>query len=266
MTGPDRPAPAGDADRMREGWVVFPLLAATALADLRQAMLSLPRQGGDPTSWQTLAALVRSHATPDLAPLVEGQRLVFASAAGPAASPWQQLPCINDEAVHRAYRLWLPLEAAALRVVPRSHHWSNVLRGDGLPSIWRGHEAAWEGRATHIPVAPGSAVLFDRALLHRLPGVAGIALDWVAAAAPLRRYHHDTQQPDAELIACFSSSPETEDGQDRLLGHIRQNLDPVRPQDLQALRMGIIPAIYRPIQDPNLLQSIPKARPGFAKR
>lgn len=265
MSTPAHPSPASAAERT--GWAVLPLFTPDTWDDLDKRLKSLLSQQADARSNKALADMVDADLLPALARAMEGQRLVSINYT-PAApvTHLQQLPCITDEAAHRAYRLWLPLEACTLGVVPRSHRWSNALRGEGLPSIWRALDAELGRLAVPIPVASGSAVLFDRALMHQMPGVAGIALDWAATAAPLRCYQHAPQQPDSELIACFSYASEMEVAPGDLLGHLRQNLDPVRPQDLQALRMGILPAIYRPIQDPDLLQSIPKAGPGFSKR
>lgn len=268
MSAAARPTLASDADLLHQGWTTIPLFEPSAYAELRTLRLHAHGLAHQAAGWEGFLESVKVQVLPLLAALLDGQALVAIHPAGDSLPTLQQLPSITDEAAHRAYRLWLPLDEAAstFTAVARSHRWSNALRGKGLPTIWRGLEAELARLAQAISVAPGSAVVFDHALLHQLPRVAGVTLDWVGAGVPLRAYQHDAQQPDAELIACFACEGEPGNPPSRLLGHLRQNLDPVRPQDLQALRMGILPAIYRPIQDPQLLQSIPKARPGFSKR
>jgi hypothetical protein len=259
----------------RAGYTTLPFLDPPAEVALRQALS--PFQ--DPTQAHSPAALfeaVASALQAQLQALAPGHRLCGARLLPPTPSVLTQVPTLCDADAAPALRLWLPLAPATVQaqVLPGSHRYTNALRGPTLPGIWDGIAETVALDFQPLTLAPGTALLFDHALLHRLE-VPGLALDLLPQSAPLLCYFHDASQPDAQLIERHAlpedflrraASPDERPADGHLDGLLRQDLSPVRLQDYRALRMGILPALFRPLQDPGLLKASPKSQPGLSKR
>jgi hypothetical protein len=187
--------------------------------------------------------------------------------------PLQQGPTLTDETRWRTLSLWIPLdEGMRFQIFPRSHDFTNALRGPTLPSIWRNvqHLLAPRMRTQELP--SGQALVIDDRLLHAaLPGAApclALRFGITHPDAVLCQNFHDAGQSDAQRIERYAVPHDfflrdTSDGQRPAYGDltqtIRQDLSPVSDNTCKALLMGIASDIYRPIQDASLLKAVPKS-------
>lgn len=77
----------------------------------------------------------------------------------------------TDERRHRVVIAWVPLtntflDNGALAVVPGSHRWTDGIRAAGMPSPGITVQQAASEKCVVLPVAAGTAILYDPALLH----------------------------------------------------------------------------------------------------
>jgi hypothetical protein len=263
----------------RIGHVAVQLIDPSAEAAFLQALSPFVAEASDrsgcfasPALLEVVAAALKDR----LQALAPGHRLCGASLLPPTASLLAQVPSMCAADTAPALRVWLPLAPAPVhaQVLPGSHRYDNALRGPTLPNIWDGIAPTLAVQLQPLTLAPGMALLHDHALLHRLE-VPGLALDLLPVGAELVHYFHDATQADAQRIdsyavpddfLCQVAAPGQRPAGGRHFATLRQDLSPVREQDYRALRMGILTAIYRPVQDANVVKTLPKTRPGLSKR
>lgn len=171
-----------------QGFVVVPLIGASAAAELRDAYLDLrsddPGAGfdadlnnPDAAYRRRVAALLSDRLGDAVRPLFRSHEPFLWN----FLCKWPADP--QDLYVHRdwmfvderngssTFSVWLALEDmhrtnGMLRVIPRSHRLARSLAGSGLGDNWTGHSEVMDRYLTDLPVAAGSAVVMHHALVH----------------------------------------------------------------------------------------------------
>lgn len=85
---------------------------------------------------------------------------------------------VVDESKFGSVTIWVPLidvneQNGAMRILPGSHKFSDVLRSPTLPGAFSGLENDIYGRMKWVKVKAGEAVIFNQALLHASPANLG---------------------------------------------------------------------------------------------
>lgn len=176
-----------DAQLHRDGFVKFPLLDASAVADLREAYGRLHgwqgsgfvsdltdnnleyRQQANAAIAESLDQVVTARFA-DHQPFLRNFLCKFPDGDSGLYlhRDWMY---VDERDGHRTHVAWVALEDidgdnGQLRVLRRSHLVDDQLRGTNLISPWLDHTDVIEPRLLSIPVKAGDCVVFDNAVAH----------------------------------------------------------------------------------------------------
>jgi hypothetical protein len=198
-----------------EGFHLVPLLDGQSLHRLREAFddLGLPDDHGfHATSAngtrevaRTVDRYLKAELGPALASLFPDHEPFLAAFISKGARQgslvdFHQDWTYTDERTHRAVILWIPLldttrANGTLRAVPGSHRWASGLRASGGQHATDPLQAELAAASIDVPLAAGTAFVYDPALIHgsdanptdHVRPAAAIAL--APRGAPLVHFH-----------------------------------------------------------------------------
>jgi hypothetical protein len=173
------------------GFAVVPVFGAAEVAELLRSCEALLPEGdgmmfidyarGDRALRARVNELLNSRWEEALAPLLDGQRIVFSTIAAKPPGPASRMYLHDDrtfvdERIHRSLTAWAPLvdtsagtNNGGLQVVPRSHHAATSLSGTSTPDWFTPYEGWLADRAEPLHLSAGTGVIYDSRLLHVSP-------------------------------------------------------------------------------------------------
>lgn len=179
--------PGLQAQFERDGYLVLPWLEAAALQRmqtlLREAIPETPERGFYSTSFlpdYTFKKQLSEQISGEMNLLVRqifqdyktlGAGFLLKQAGTAGRMPLHQDWTVVDESQYRSITIWIPLidvnaENGAIRVLPGSHEYHNILRAPTLPPAISHLGARIEPHLRTLEMKAGQAFIFDQSLIH----------------------------------------------------------------------------------------------------
>lgn len=178
-----------DAELAKEGYTIFPCLAANDIKNLQDYYFQFQKEqpnhfyatahSPDYNFRKQTSDYIKKIVEPLLKNTLFNYRLLGGSyvvkpANGKGILQAHQDWNLVDETQARSYNLWIPLvdvtfENGSVCVLPQSHAKQMTYRGPGIPSQFKNIEQELWKDLTTLNMKAGEALLYDHALLHGSP-------------------------------------------------------------------------------------------------